>query len=80
VNDLAGVAALRYGSDTPENRDRCRYGAGMITSMRYDTAVTTGSGEVFCAGSTEWPASLASGDRACVIITRNVLHRFVGAR
>ena len=73
-SDLAGVATLRYGSDTPEHRDRCRYGAGMITSMTYPG----GSGMVFCAGTTEWPASLASGDRACSIITHNVLQRFMG--
>ena len=69
-HDLAGIARLRYGTDTPEHRERCRYGAAMITSMR------VGAGEVFCAGTTEWPASLAQGDPACVIITRNVLRRF----
>jgi hypothetical protein len=69
-NDLAGIATLRYGSDTPEHRDLCRYGAAMITSM------PVGRGEVFCAGSTEWPASLHSGDRECAIVTRNVLRRF----
>ena len=73
-SDLAGIAVLRYGSDTPEHRDRCRYGAGMITSMSYPA----GSGMVFCAGTTEWPASLASGDLACSIITHNVLQRFMG--
>ena len=35
-----------------------------------------GVGEVFCAGSTEWPASLHEGDRECAIVTRNVLRRF----
>lgn len=69
-HDLAGIARLRYGTDTPEHRERCRYGAAMITSM------PVGAGEVFCAGTTEWPASLAQGDPACVIITRNVLRRF----
>lgn len=69
-HDLAGIAILRYGSDTPEHRDLCRYGAAMITSM------TIGDGHVFCAGSTEWPASLHAGDQACAIITRNVLRRF----
>lgn len=69
-NDLAGIATLLYGSDSPEHRDLCRYGAAMITSM------SVGPGEVFCAGSTEWPASLHSGDRACATVTRNVLRRF----
>ena len=69
-HDLAGIATARYGSDTPEHRDMCRYGAAMITSMR------AGAGEVYCAGTTEWPASLAQGDQACEIITRNVLTRF----
>lgn len=69
-NDLAGIATARYGSDTPEHRERCRYGAAMITHMR------AGAGEVYCAGTTEWPSSLAQGDPACEIITRNVLRRF----
>lgn len=72
-NDLAGIAVSRYGSDTPEHRDLCRYGAAMITSMN------VGRGEVFCAGSTEWPASLHQGDRECAVITRNVLRRFTTA-
>jgi hypothetical protein len=69
-HDLAGIAKARYGTDTPEHRDLCRYGAAMITSM------STQGGAVFCAGSTEWPASLDQGDRACERITRNVLTRF----
>ncbi len=73
-NDLAGIAILRYGSDTPEHRDLCRYGAAMITSM------PVGRGEVFCAGSTEWSTSLYQGDRECAIITRTVLRRFTAGR
>lgn len=73
-HDLAGIAVLRYGSDTPEHRDLCRYGAAMITSM------PVGDGQVFCAGTTEWPASLAAGDPACQVITRNVLRRFTDGR
>ena len=72
--DLAGIALLRYGSDTPEHRALCRYGAAMITSM------PIGDGEVFCAGSTEWPASLHQGDPSCSVITRNVLARFTANR
>lgn len=69
-NDLGGITRLLLGEDTPENRDRLRYGAAMITSLR------RGRGEVFCAGSTEWPFALDRGDRVCQIITRNVLRRF----
>ncbi|MDA1096473.1 MAG: hypothetical protein O3B84_04365 [Chloroflexi bacterium] len=73
-NDLGGIARLLFGEDSPESRERCRYGSAVITSL------PRGLGEVFCAGSTEWPNSLALGDRVCEIVTRNVLSRFTERR
>ena len=70
--DLAFAAEALAGSDTPENRDRLRYGSAVITHM------TKGDGEVFCAGSTEWCHGLAQREPQVEIITRNVLKRFLG--
>jgi len=69
--DLAFAAEAVYGEDTPENRDRLRYGSAVITHM------TKGSGEVFCAGTTEWCYGLAVADPQVEVITRNVLNRFL---
>ena len=63
-------ARLRYGRDTPENRDRASRGSGMIVVFR------KGAGEVFHAGSCEWVAGLLAGDGATQQVTRNVLNRF----
>jgi hypothetical protein len=68
--DLAFLAQALLGADTPENRDKVRRGSAVITSMR------KGSGEVFCGGSTEWPAALAMEDRAVERIVDTVLERF----
>ena len=69
--DLAFAAEALYGEDTPEHRDKLRYGSAVITSM------TKGEGEVFCAGTTEWCHALATGEQQVQIITRNVLDRFL---
>jgi hypothetical protein len=69
--DLAFAAEAVYGSDTPENRDKLRYGSAVITHM------PKGKGEVFCAGTTEWCYALAQGERQVEAITRNVLNRFL---
>ena len=69
--DLAFTAEALFGEDTPENRDRVRYGSAVITAM------TKGSGEVFCAGTTEWCHALAVSDPQVETITRNVLDRFL---
>ena len=69
--DLSFAAEAVHGSDTPENRDRLRYGSAVITSM------AKGEGEVFCAGTTEWCHALAVGDAQVETITRNVLERFL---
>lgn len=70
--DLAFAAEALYGDDTPEARDKLRYGSAVITSM------TKGEGEVFCAGTTEWCHALAQGHHQTEVITRNVLDRFLG--
>ena len=70
--DLAFAAEALFGEDTPENRDRIRYGSAVITAM------AKGVGEVFCAGTTEWCHALARGDIQVETITRNVLNRFLG--
>ena len=69
--DLAFAAEALFGSDTPEHRDRIRYGSAVITSMQ------KGKGEVFCAGTTEWCFALATRHQQVEIITRNVLDRFL---
>ena len=69
--DLSFAAEAIHGEDTPENRDKLRYGSAVITSM------PKGKGEVFCAGTTEWCHALARGDRQVETITRNVLDRFL---
>lgn len=70
--DLAFATEALLGEDTPEGRDRVRYGSAVITHM------TKGAGEVFCAGTTEWCHALAQGHRQSEVITRNVLDRFLG--
>ncbi|MCY4370529.1 MAG: hypothetical protein OXF41_14230, partial [bacterium] len=72
--DLAFAAEALFGEDTPENRDKIRYGSAVITAM------SKGDGEVFCAGTTEWCHALAQGDTQVETITRNVLDRFLGNR
>jgi hypothetical protein len=69
--DLAFAAEALFGEDTPEHRDRIRYGCSVITSM------PKGRGEVFCAGTTEWCFGLATRHQQIEIITRNVLDRFL---
>ena len=69
--DLAFAAEAIHGEDTPENRDKLRYGSAVITAM------PKGKGEVFCAGTTEWCHALAQGDRQVETITANVLDRFL---
>ena len=68
--DLAFAAEALNGDDTPEARDRIRYGSAVVTHM------TKGAGEVFCAGTTEWCWGLALHEPQVEIITRNVLDRF----
>ena len=70
--DLAFAAEALFGEDTPEARDRIRYGSAVITSM------AKGDGEVFCAGTTEWCHALARADIQVETITSNVLDRFLG--
>ena len=70
--DLSFAAEAIYGEDTPENRNRLRYGSAVITAM------TKGEGEVFCAGTTEWCHALTQGDRQVETITANILDRFLG--
>ena len=70
--DLAFAAEALFAEDTPEHRDRIRYGSAVITAM------AKGDGEVFCAGTTEWCYALAEGDAQIETITRNVLDRFLG--
>ncbi len=69
--DLAFAAEALFGEDSPENRDKLRYGSAVITHM------TKGKGEVFCAGTTEWCHALAQGERQVETITRTVLDTFL---
>ena len=63
-------ARLRYGADTPANRDKASRGSGMMVTF------TRGAGSVFHAGSCEWVAGLIRRDPATETVTRNVLDRF----
>ncbi len=47
-----------------------RYGSCVVVSMK------KGKGEVFCAGTAEWPYALKSGEWFSEKITHNVLKRF----
>jgi hypothetical protein len=47
--------------------------AGMIAAFR------RGRGEVFNAGSTEWPYALSAGDPYVARIVHNVLRRFTSS-
>lgn len=69
--DLAFTAAAVGGADDPATRDRFRYGSAVITAM------SRGDGQIFCAGTTEWPHALAANHAQCEIITTNVLNRFL---
>ena len=68
---LRFAARALFGEASPENCARLRYGSAVITHMQ------KGFGEVFCAGTTEWPYALAAHEEQCEIITRNVLDRFL---
>ncbi|UHD18619.1 N,N-dimethylformamidase beta subunit family domain-containing protein [Thiocapsa bogorovii] len=68
--DLAFTSAAIYGKDTPENRDKLRYGSGMMVNMR------KGKGEVFSASTTDWVVGLQDRDPFVERITRNVLDRY----
>lgn len=63
-------AYCRYGADTPENREKARYGSGMMVSFE------RGRGEVFNAGTIDWVAGLKLREPMVEIVTRNVLKRF----
>ncbi len=65
-------ARLRYGAETPENREKALRGSGMMVTF------TRGAGTVFHAGSCEWVAGLKRHDSATEQVMRNVLDRFTG--
>ncbi len=59
-----------YGDNSPENMAKMRYGSCVVVNMK------KGKGEVFCAGTTEWPHALSEGEWFCQKITKNVLDRY----
>jgi hypothetical protein len=59
-----------YGDNSPENLAKMRYGSCVVVNMK------KGKGEVFCAGTTEWPYALSEGEWFCEKITKNVLKRY----
>lgn len=63
-------ARLRYGEDSPKNREKALRGSGMMVTF------TRGAGTVFHAGSCEWVAGLKRKDAATERVMRNVLDRF----
>lgn len=69
--DAQLVAELRYARSDEESLDRVDRGSGMIVNF------TSGKGEVFHAGTTEWIAGLIRRDKAVEQVTRNVLDRFL---
>ena len=70
-DDARLVAELRYGRSDEESLARTDRGSGMIVNF------TSGGGEVFHAGPTEWVAGLIRRDKAVEQVTRNVLNRFL---
>jgi hypothetical protein len=68
--DLGFVARALLGADTPENRDKVRRGAAVMTHMNKD------AGEVFCGGSTEWPYALSLHEPMVEKVVRNVLDQY----
>ena len=70
--DLSFAAEAIYGEDTPENRNRLRYGSAVITAM------TKGKGEVLLRLDHRVVPRPGPGDRQVETITRNILDRFLG--
>lgn len=60
-----------YPDGIPPHHQGNGYGAAMIATF------TRGQGEVYCAGTTDWPYGLAANDPFVVTITRNVLDRYL---
>ena len=69
-SDWRTLTKAVYGDDSPENLAKMRYGSCVVVSMK------KGKGEVFCAGTTEWPYALKRGEWFSEKITHNVLKRF----
>lgn len=60
-----------YPDGIPPHHQGNGYGAAMIATF------ARGQGEVYCAGTTDWPYGLAANDPFVVTITRNVLDRYL---
>ena len=71
--DLMILSKALHGDTSEESLSKTRYGSAVITSM------PKGQGEVFCAGTTEWPYALNQSEPFVEQITRNVLARFTGS-
>ena len=70
-DDAQFVAQMRYGASDENSLARVDRGSGMIVNF------SSGKGEVFHAGSTEWIAGLIRRDKVVERVTRNVLDRFL---
>ncbi len=71
--ELADLYAGIYPDGIPPHHQGPGYGSSMVVTF------TRGDGEVFCAGTTDWPYGLEANDPFVTIITRNVLDRFIAA-
>jgi len=63
-----------HGKKDPETLAKTRYGSCVISHM------LKGKGEVFCAGTTEWPYALEQHQWYVTKITHNVLQHFIDSK
>ena len=70
--DIAFKVQEIYGEDTPELREKNKYGAGQMAIF------SRNGGTVFNAGSCEWVNGLRLREPFTEKITHNVLRRFIG--
>ena len=69
--DARFIANTLYGAEDEQTLAKVDRGSGMMVNF------SSGRGEVFNAGTTEWVAGLIHNDKAVVQLTRNVLDRFL---
>ena len=69
--DARFFARMRFGDDSDEHLEACKYGSGMM--VEYDK----GTGHVFNAGTTDWVAGLTEGCAFTCKITANVIERYL---
>lgn len=72
--EAEALLASIYPDGIPPHHQGNSYGSAMVATF------SRGDGEVFCAGSTDWPYGLSERDPFVERITANVLDRFIATR